>query len=281
MKFLGGLFETKKEQHYLNKIYEQFHGLRSDDVFLVGYPKSGNTWLRFLIGNYLTGNKVDFSNSHLYVPGLIEHPEICNNLTHQRFISTHLSYSSFYKFINRYKKAKDKKGVKVVFIVRDGRDVAVSYYHHLLKVRKLNSDVRFDEFIPKLNKGLFNPFQSWGEYVNDWISKGKSEFTFVQVKYENLLVDPQGVMRMVMEFVNKEVDHVKLEKAIAASNFETMSKLEETQSNDHERLKNTLTNVKFVRKGEAGGWTKNFDEKTHSLFLRKNGDSLKKLNYKH
>ena len=39
-----------------------------DDVFIVSYPKSGSTWLRFLIGNYLSENQCRFSNVQTFVP---------------------------------------------------------------------------------------------------------------------------------------------------------------------------------------------------------------------
>ena len=42
-----------------------------DDIFIVSYPKSGNTWMRFLIGNLLFQDEpITFSNIELKVPDI-------------------------------------------------------------------------------------------------------------------------------------------------------------------------------------------------------------------
>ena len=101
------------------------HGLTvfPEDIFLTGYFRSGSTWCRFLFGNYICQDKeVTFANLNDLVPSIYVHPDrILRRLP--RVIKSHESF--------------DPRYPRTVYIVRDPRDVAVSFYYYNLKVRVL------------------------------------------------------------------------------------------------------------------------------------------------
>src|ERR1039458_10178071 len=91
-----------------------------DDTFIVSYPKSGNTWTRFLIGNLLCEDEVDLSNINERVPD----PEAASKrflkrLPRPRVLKSHQAFDPRYE--------------RVLFIVRDPRDIALSKYHFDIK----------------------------------------------------------------------------------------------------------------------------------------------------
>ena len=104
-----------------------------DDIFLVSYPKSGNTWVRFLLANLLKeGDElIDFKSAIKYVPEIGIHNDELVNLKRPRIIKSHELYNAKYP--------------KVVYIVRDPRDVYVSYFHYLKK--KLPIGLTFSAFL--------------------------------------------------------------------------------------------------------------------------------------
>ena len=108
-----------------------------DDVWIVSYPKSGNTWTRFLIGNLVAGGKVvDWSNIERIVPDIyINRDPLLKDLPRPRYFKSHEGYRPDYR--------------RVIFIVRDPRDVAVSYYHFARKAKHLSVDASMDEFMAK------------------------------------------------------------------------------------------------------------------------------------
>ena len=69
-----------------------------DDTYIVSYPKSGNTWVRFLIGNYITRGNYSFNNNNLVIPDLHMNPERCGDTSRPRFIKSH---SFFVQVIQR------------------------------------------------------------------------------------------------------------------------------------------------------------------------------------
>ena len=115
-----------------------------DDTFIVSYPKSGNTWMRFLIGNYLTGNECSFENCHLITPDIHMNPEQCEKIDRPRFIKSHAPFLPQYP--------------KVVYIVRDVRDVVVSYYHHALKHGSREESTSLEYFVDEFNQGNIDSF---------------------------------------------------------------------------------------------------------------------------
>src|SRR5437870_7388500 len=96
-----------------------------DDVFLVSYPRSGNTWTRFLIGNLLDQeDPITFANIESRIPEIYFFPDkVLRRLPRRRILKSH-EY-----FDHRYK--------RVVYIVRDPRDVATSMYHYSIKRRNI------------------------------------------------------------------------------------------------------------------------------------------------
>src|SRR5712692_2587973 len=62
-----------------------------DDVFLVSYPRSGNTWTRFLIGNLLhQDDPVTFGNIESRIPEIYFNPDhVMRRLTRPRILKSH------------------------------------------------------------------------------------------------------------------------------------------------------------------------------------------------
>ncbi len=84
-----------------------------DDVFLTSYPRSGNTWMRFLVGNLVHEKEaVTFLNLERLLPDMYIHSDRdMRSMPHPRVIKSHECFDPRYK--------------RVVYIVRDPRDVAV------------------------------------------------------------------------------------------------------------------------------------------------------------
>ena len=102
-------------------------------MFLVSYPRSGNTWVRFLIANLLkpAGVEIDFHNVQEYVPEINRNNDIIESILSPRVIKSHALY--------------DPAFPKVIYLVRDGRDVYVSYYYYRLK--QLEEGYTFSDFL--------------------------------------------------------------------------------------------------------------------------------------
>lgn len=178
----------------------------NDDVFLVSYPKSGRTWVRFLIANYLSNNQCDFLNSYLIVPGIDYNPEQCVNVSRPRFIQSHWAFTQEFR--------------KVIFVVRDGRDVAVSYYFHLIKFKVISKDTSFDDYLKMFNQGSFDQFTPWGNYVETWLNNAPEEFLLI--KYEDLQKDVAKELTRMLEFAGLSVNEDAVIEAVKASSFEKM-----------------------------------------------------------
>src|SRR5215472_10086604 len=88
-----------------------------DDTFIVSYPRSGNTWTRFLIANLLHPDEpVTFANIETIIPDTSAlSSRALKRVPRPRLIKTHEYFEPRYR--------------KVIYLVRDPRDMAVSLYN--------------------------------------------------------------------------------------------------------------------------------------------------------
>src|SRR5260221_8061143 len=91
------------------------------DAFIVSYPRSGNTWLKFVLVHLLTGKAADLTDHESIVPYVGSHRKAPHVLpSGGRLLKSHEPYRRDYG--SAYQRG--------AYIVRDGRDVAVSYYYY-------------------------------------------------------------------------------------------------------------------------------------------------------
>lgn len=226
----------------------------SDDVFLISYPRSGNTWTRFLIANLLRGDdSVSFTNIEQIIPDVYvnSHRELMR-VPRPRLIKTHEPFESRYK--------------RVIYIVRDPRDVAVSLYHWLIKRTYLEDGYAVDAYAKRFIAAEFEGTAgSWGENVATWLAARGNDPNFLLLRYEDMVRAAEPELAKVAAFLGIPATSDQLRRAVDMSSPERMRALEQSQSKDWATTRKTRQDRPFVRSAKAGGWKTELPESAVSL----------------
>jgi len=213
-----------------------------DDTFLVSYPKSGNTWVRFLLANLLYPDEtVDFANINRLLPAPgVSSKRFLRSLPRPRILKSHEPF--------------DVRFRKVIYLVRDPRDVAVSEYHFDLKKRYIEPDVSLEQFVKRFIAGQTSSYGSWWEHAASWIAARHGNPAFLLVRYEDLLSDSIRETAKIAEFLGVQAGTDRLTAAVDRSSADRMRKLEKQQADQWTGTKNTRMEIPFVRAAKSGGW---------------------------
>jgi estrone sulfotransferase len=245
-----------------------------DDVFLVSYPRSGNTWTRFLISNLIYQDEpTTFANVESRIPEIYFNPDHwMRTLPRPRVIKSHECFQPHYP--------------RNIYIVRDPRDVAVSYYHHNLKAGNIPDGYAMEEFVPRFINGEFDrKWGTWKEHVVSWLTlrQGRKEFLFL--RYEDMKKDSVAELVRVAEFLHncnfRNIDYrqEKLQRAIELSTPERMRQMEKEQAGEWVLTKKTRQDKPFVRSATAGGWKSILPAASVAAIESAWGDLMKSLGY--
>jgi hypothetical protein len=237
------------------------HQLDPSDVFLVGYMKSGTTWFRNLIAGAVYGVVSE------HVPYAIIWELVPNHGPTKPFYKRY--GTPMYFKVHDFPRPQYKR---VVFLVRDGRDVIVSLAHHLKNVYKDDVDMAA---LAKGSAPQFSIQYEWYKHAEAWLANPYGA-DMITVKYEDLKADPARELRRFCQFARIERDDAAIERAVAAASFDRMRDKEARLGMDYRTWPKDRP---FVRRGKVGSHEDEFPPAVLQAFMRDAGDTLRKLGY--
>lgn len=240
----------------------------ADDTFLVSFPKSGNTWTRFLVCNLINPDEpVTFAALESRIPEIYDVPDrVLRRFVRPRIIKSHEAFDPRYK--------------KVIYIVRDPRDVAVSYYEFQLKRRVISDACTIEDFMPIfLESGIEPKLGSWGDHVLSWLATRQGRSNFLLLRYEDMKQRTQEEATRIAEFLGFDSSSERVARAVELSSFDRMRKLESEQSGQWKETRKTRQDKPFVRKGVVGGWRSTLPEHCVVQIESAWGEIMRKLGY--
>lgn len=184
---------------------------RDNYILLASFPKSGNTWLRFIISNIVNiennyFKEVDFYNIRYLTPEVRGNRSLngikCSPNT-PVFLKTHFPY------INQFKQYNS------VLLYRNPADVLRSYFRYLIeeKGKRFKS---FNHFIKHWRYGS----SAWVNFHKSWLSR----YNYI-IKYDNLVNDPFNQIKGLLEYFNYPVSDSTIRNAISFSDRNNMRRV--------------------------------------------------------
>jgi len=227
------------------------------DVFVVGFPKSGNTWFQYLVAGVMTGVDVSIA-SDLLIQNLV--PDIYAERLYHRY---------YHPMLFKSHELPTPTYRRVIYLLRDGRDAMVSYYHHLAA---LHGQKFSWETMIRDAPGLPAP---WHSHVDAWMQNPYKSEVLV-VRYEDLKKDGLKELKRVTEFLRLEVPESRLISAVEAASFTHMREREQKQGwADPSWPKDKP----FVRKGKVGSYKEEMPAEALALFMKQASRTLRAVGY--
>ncbi|MGH3145553.1 MAG: sulfotransferase [Rubrobacter sp.] len=182
---------------------------------------------------------------------------------------------------------------KVIHIIRDGRDIAISMVHHRWnrsrdeggiyeldpeEARRREAYRKSPEGTIKTGEGLFTEkmirsmANGWRKQINETRQGGMALLgaNYAEVRYEDLLEHPETEAERLLEFLGADAGEEAVRECVRAASFENWTDGRERGQEDPSS---------FFRKGVAGDWENVFTEQDKRIFKEEAGDLLLKLGY--
>jgi len=222
--FTQQLIKNLLPRHMRRRVMH-WHKFRQADYILVSYPKCGRTWLRVMISHLfrvmydLPRNAIlGFDNFHHMNRAI---PKIF--FTHDNYIKDLIGDSK--------QPFHDKR---VVLLVRDPRDVAVSQYFQW-KFRMKPAKVALNDYPPRDTEiSLFafvtgdrgGSMKAVAEFMNSWAREASNVRDFHLLRYEDLRAATHQELRRLLDFMSVQATEEQVNSAVEYSSYENMKKME-------------------------------------------------------
>ncbi|XP_062192562.1 cytosolic sulfotransferase 5-like [Phragmites australis] len=261
---------------------------RPDDIILATYPKCGTTWLKALA--YTVSNRSRHTvagddhplltrNPHDLVPFI----ELPNRSLHPvtelealpspRLLCTHVPLALL-------PSATSTLGCKIVYLCREPKDVLVSIWYHVQKVRQ-EFFVEFDRAFELFCEGVsfFGPI--WEHYLGYWKQSIIERDRVLFLKYDEMMAEPAKHVKMLAEFLRvpfteEEDSGGVVEQVVRLCSFENLKSLPVNSSGVSDRIGGLPTeNSLFFRTAKVGDWTNHLTKEMAQKLDNIIGEKLK------
>nr|XP_033818282.1 uncharacterized protein LOC117368666 [Geotrypetes seraphini] len=250
--------------------------VRDQDVFSITYPKSGSTWMQEILT--LIQNDGDTTISQT-VPIWERMPWLELSLAYKhleslpspRFITSHLPVHLFPKSFFTSK-------AKVIYTVRNPRDVLVSLHYFSKAAGFLDELENIEELLPKFLRGEVLG-GSWFDHVRGWLGV-KDQVNLLIVTYEELLQDLRGSVVRICNFLGKELNEAAIDSVVENT---TLKSMKDNKMSNYSTLDKEIMDTQkspFIRKGISGDWKNHFNPAMSETFDAAYKEAIKDINFK-
>ncbi len=234
------------------------------DVYLLSYPKCGRTWVTLQLGRAIS------QHYGLELPNLLKLSSFGEQVPEVPHIRLTHDDQPHRKRPHELSTTREKlAGKKVILLVRDPRDVIVSYYHHKsrrerdrdfwwFQGKRKQTHSRFQGTLAEFLEVEIGGFDTLLRYYNVWEQVRRTPAAFLLLRYEDMQADPAAQLRRVLDFVGlSAVSDAVVKEAVEYASFRNMQKIESGQEVKSFKLKagdvNDPDSYK-VRRGKVGGY---------------------------
>lgn len=227
------------------------------DVYIAAYPKSGSTWMQNLVAAVAYG--ID--------PATTPDSVIQELVPDEHYKRYYRRVSSPMVFKSHALPRAEMR--RVINVVRDGRDVGVSYFHYL---RSNFSDI--DTIRQVLVEGRRAYPCLWHEHVLAW-HENPYDAEILSVRYEDLLADGLEQLSRIARFLDVPMSRDKLQDVLEKASFQQLRAKEKRLGMSQPEHANT----EFFRTGRAGAHRQEIPEQLLVDFERMAEDALRTFGY--
>ena len=269
-------------------------------VWLASYPKSGNTWMRAFLHNLMLSastphdiNRLDVLTGGDVDPGLYAElagrpaaslsveeaiglrtrvqQRLADAAPGSRFVKTHSA------LLHVYGADTINMGVTAgaIYIVRDPRDVALSFAHHLGQPPERIVDLMATDNAHTEASAAMMPdvIGSWSQHVESWTARPSPGLHVV--RYEDMLRATQKCFGGVARFLGLDVPAARLNTALHASSFKALAE-QERKRGFRERPDQA---ERFFRKGVAGSWRRELAPELAQALAQRHRSQMLRFGY--
>ncbi len=270
-------------------------------LWLASYPRSGNTWLRVLLHNYLRNASEPYDINRLQELTVVESaarwyqmldPRPCASLTKdevamlrpkaQELIARSATDTVIVKTHNALvidrgtPMISEAHTAGAIYILRNPLDVAVSYAAHY--------GLSLDEAVAAMNrpnnqsksnepKFVYEFHGSWSENVESWT--GRDSKAIHVVRYEDMRADPEATFGGIIRFLGLPANADRLQRSIANSAFEVLQ-AQEREAGFRER---GLKSDRFFRGGRSGEGRERLSPALIDLLVQHHETQMRRFGY--
>ncbi|GAB6026532.1 hypothetical protein CHUAL_012954 [Chamberlinius hualienensis] len=238
---------------------------RSDDVFVISFPKTGTTWAQeivYLIGNNADVKKAKSENMEKRFPlleyPLIDHDKYDKN-THKnrpQFFKSHLPFSLLPKSIH-------EQNCKIVYVTRNPKDTLVSMWHFYKMLKPLSYRGSLKDF----QQLFINDQVAYAPYPRNvkefWEHRNDANVLFIT--FEEMKKDLKSSIQTIAKFLEKTLTEEEIERISNHCSFKKMSSNSKANYSHWKENGMVSKDQNFMRKGEIGDWKNHFDENANKI----------------
>ncbi|MFB0613738.1 sulfotransferase domain-containing protein [Aurantiacibacter poecillastricola] len=244
-------------------------------VWIASYPKSGNTWVRAMLTAVRLDNGEELDINRLEgrlkgrrtedfeeVAGLTLDelpreeqlralPDLLAELARTASgLEIRKTHDAFIRTANGRNVYSAEAGARAIYIVRDPRDVAVSFAAHLgISLDAAIAEMaRTDRELGREGGGLIELIGSWSSNVQSWLDQ--CDIPTLMISYEDLLSDPAACLAKMLGFAGLEWNEEALAQAVEMTRFDKLKAIEARDG----FVERSESSDPFFRRGRAGGW---------------------------